>query len=78
MSPMAVLMKNGLLALCILIGLTKSSPVEPATAVDQAPESHAPVEYPPGKLGFCCCFDMVMLAIFHYHQLQTVKHSHIP
>ena len=50
MSPMAVLLKNGLLAICILTGLTKSSPVEPATAVDQAPESHAPVEYPPGKL----------------------------
>ena len=52
MSPMAVLLKNGLLAIFILIGLTKSSPVEPATAVDQAPESHAPVEYPPGKLIF--------------------------
>ena len=52
MSPMAVLLKNGLLAICILIGLTKSSPVEPATAVDQAPESNAPVEYPPGKLRF--------------------------
>jgi len=50
MSPMAVLLKNGLLAICILIGLTKSSPVEPATAVDQAPESHAPVEYPPALL----------------------------
>ena len=52
MSPMTVLLKNGLLSICILIGLTKSSPVEPATAVDQVPESHAPVEYPPGKLSF--------------------------
>ena len=64
MSPMAVLLKNGLLAICILIGLTKSSPVEPATAVDQAPEYHAPVEYPPGKLSsFHFSFDMARLAI---------------
>ena len=61
MSPMAVLLKNGLLAICILTGLTKSSPVEPATAVDQAPESHAPVEYPPGRLTFSFSFDMVKL-----------------